>query len=374
MKELGIYIHIPFCKRKCAYCDFISFDNKSDSINEYIDAIKKEIITNKEKIKTKEYVVTTIYIGGGTPSFINSSFIVEVLNVVKEVFNVSKNAEITIEVNPGTVTVGKLQDYKEAGINRLSIGLQETDDNLLKLIGRIHTFDDFLETYKLARKVGFNNINVDLMIGLPKQTIENVKKSLARIVELNPEHISVYSLIVEDGTKMEKLISGGILELPEEELERQEYWTVKEKLEEAGYKHYEISNFAKEGFESKHNLNCWLQKEYLGFGVAAHSYFNGIRYSNVETLKEYLDGKECIIHEVQDEESKMKEYMLLGLRKIDGVKISEFKNKFQDNPIIIFKKELNKLVEEDLLEVDLDNIRLTNKGIDLANIVWEEFV
>ena len=372
MKELGIYIHIPFCKKKCEYCDFISYSNKNNFIEQYIENLKKEIIKNSKK--AKEYTVTTIYIGGGTPSYINSSFIVQIIEVIKENYNVEKNAEITIEVNPGTVTIDKLEDYKKAGINRLSIGLQETNNSLLKLIGRIHTYEDFLETFKLARKVGFDNINVDLMIGLPEQTIANVASSLNKIIDLNPEHISVYSLIVEEGTAIEKKINNGELKLPEEEKERQEYWKVKEKLEETGYKHYEISNFAKKGYESKHNLNCWYQKEYLGFGTAAHSYFKNTRYSNVENLEEYIKGKEYIIHETQNEEDKQKEYMLLGLRKIEGVKISEFKNKFQNNPIIIYKKELNKLVEEDLLEVDLDNIRLTKKGIDLANIVWEEFV
>lgn len=372
MKELGIYVHIPFCKKKCDYCDFISYSSKNSFIEEYVEQLKKEIILNKEK--ANNYFITTIYIGGGTPSFINSSFIAQILKVVKENYNVNQNAEITIEVNPGTVTLEKLEEYKKTGINRLSIGLQETDNSLLKLIGRIHTYEEFLEAYKLARKVGFNNINVDLMIGLPKQTIENVEKSLKKIIELNPEHISVYSLIVEEGTPIEKKINNGELNLPEEEMERQEYWKVKEKLEEAGFKHYEISNFAKEGFESKHNLNCWLQKEYFGFGVAAHSYFEGKRYSNIETIEEYLKEQKYMVHEIQNIEDMMKEYMLLGLRKIDGVQISEFKNKFQDNPIIVFKNELNKLVKESLLEVDLDNIRLTNKGIDLANQVWEEFI
>ena len=372
MKELGLYIHIPFCKQKCKYCDFISYANKNENIKEYIGALKQEIIENKDK--TKDFQISTIYFGGGTPSYIDSIYIVEILNTIKQNYNIRTNAEITIEVNPGTVNIEKLKDYYEAGINRLSIGLQSTNNELLKLIGRIHTYEEFLDTYNTARKVGFKNINVDLMIGLPKQKIDDVKNSINEVIMLNPEHISVYSLIVEEGTQIEKEISKGILKLPEEDYERKEYWLVKNILENAGYKHYEISNFAKPGYESKHNMNCWEQKEYLGFGVSAHSYMNKIRYSNREDLQKYIDGNTVVIHEKQDKQAEEKEYMLLGLRKIDGIRISEFKNKFVDNPIYVFKNELNKLVEEDLIEVDIDQIKLTNKGIDLANIVWEEFV
>ena len=372
MKELGLYIHIPFCKQKCKYCDFKSYANKEDYIKEYVQALKKEMLENIDK--AKEYEVSTIYFGGGTPSYIESKYIVEILELIKQKYNVDKNAEITIEVNPGTANVEKLKNYYEAGINRLSIGLQSTNNELLKLIGRIHGYGEFLETYKMARKVGFKNINVDLMIGLPKQTIEDVKNSLSEVIMLNPEHISVYSLIVEEGTPIEKQISKGTLKLPDEEYERKEYWLVKSTLEKAGFRHYEISNFAKLGYESKHNINCWEQKEYLGFGLSAHSYMNKMRYSNKENLQEYISGNTAIIHEKQDKQAEEKEYMLLGLRKIEGIRISEFKNKFVDNPIYVFKNELNKMVKEDLLKVDIDQIKLTNKGIDLANIVWEEFV
>lgn len=372
MKELGLYIHIPFCKQKCKYCDFISFSNKTNYVERYIEALKKETIKNKNNLKCFE--ITTIYFGGGTPSYIDSFYILEVLNTIKQNYRLKENAEITIEVNPGTIDEDKLKSYFNAGINRLSIGLQTTNNDLLKLIGRIHTYEEFLHTYNVARKVGFKNINVDLMIGLPKQKIDDVEKSLEELIILNPEHISVYSLIVEEGTLIEKEINDGILKLPDEQLERKEYWLVKTMLENAGYKHYEISNFGKIGFESKHNLNCWDQKEYLGFGLAAHSYLNKTRYSNEEDIDKYLNNNKIIMHEVQDKKTEEKEYMLLGLRKIDGIKISEFKNKFVDSPIYLFRNELNKLVEEDLLEVDINSIKLTNKGIDLANIVWEEFI
>ena len=375
MKELGIYVHIPFCKQKCSYCDFISYCDKNDLIEKYIKALKQEI----ENSSVNEYEISTIYIGGGTPSYIESKYISEILKTIKQKYNISRNVEITIEVNPGTATKEKLRDYVEAGINRISIGLQSCNNNLLKMIGRIHTYEEFLSTYKLAREVGFKNINVDLMIGLPNQTLDDVKKSLEEISKLNPEHISVYSLIVEEGTPIEKKIAKGQLKLPNEELEREEYWEVKKFLENLGYKHYEISNFAKTGYESKHNLNCWEQKEYLGFGAAAHSYMKKTRYSNTENIEKYINQEMQseqlhIVHEVQKEEEQKKEYMLLGLRKIDGVQISSFKNKFGCNPIMEFKNELNKLTQEGLIKIDLDQIKLTEKGIDLANIVWEEFV
>lgn len=373
--EIGIYVHIPFCKKKCDYCDFISYCNKDNLIEKYVEAMKKEI--ESQNIKPE---ITTIYIGGGTPSYIDSKYIIQIINKIKEK-NVSPNAEITIEVNPGTVTMEKLEDYRSCGINRISIGLQSTNNTLLKEIGRIHDFKQFLETYKMAKKVGFKNINVDLMLGLPNQRIKDLKESLEQILKLKPKHISVYSLIVEDGTPIANKIEKGELQLPDEELERNMYWFVKNTLELNGYKHYEISNFAKKGYESKHNLNCWNQKEYIGIGVAAHSYRDITRYSNTENIEEYIKNvnneefnKNKIIHEVQKEDDAKKEFMLLGLRKIDGIKISDFKNKFGDNPIYLYRNELKKLIDEKLLIIDNNDIRLSNKGIDLANLVWEEFV
>ena len=367
--EVGVYVHIPFCKHKCDYCDFISYCNKDDLIEKYIKALIKEI--KSQNIKPW---ITTIYIGGGTPSYIDSKYIKQILQEIKKK-NITKNTEITIEVNPGTVTKEKLEDYKECGINRLSIGLQSTKDKLLEEIGRIHKYEDFLNTYKLAKEIGFKNINVDLMIGLPEQTLQDVEDSLIDIITLNPKHISVYSLILEENTKLEVLVNLGKLDLPTDEVEREMYWKVKEVLEANGYEHYEISNFAKKGYKSKHNYNCWKQHSYLGFGVAAHSYYNNIRYSNTNSLGEYLqnpDNKK--IEETQELEDAKKEYMMLGLRTIEGVSISEFKQKYVDNPLYLFKNELNKLTEEGLVEIDLDNIKLTNKGLDLANLVWEEFV
>lgn len=404
-KELGIYIHIPFCKHKCYYCDFVSFSNKEEIVEKYIKAVIKELkkyLENKEFMKN--YNVTTIYIGGGTPSYIDSKYIVEILKEIEKnlVNNDTKfqDIEITLEVNPGTINEEKVNLYKKAKINRISMGLQSTNDKILKQIGRIHTYNEFLEAYSIVKKAGFNNINIDLMIGLPNQTISDVKESLNKIVELNPNHISVYSLILEEGTVLDKLIEEGKMELLDEEIERNMYWYVKNTLEINGYNHYEISNFSKIGKESKHNLNCWEQKEYIGIGTSAHSYINDVRYCNKSSVEKYIeninnkdiDVNEIIklgngdksflekveevyeIDEIQSLEDKKREYMLLGLRKLEGVKISSFKEKFVENPIYVYHKELEKLVEEDLIRIDGDRIFLSRRGIDLANLVWEEFV
>ncbi len=380
MEELGIYVHIPFCKRKCSYCDFKSFSN-IDEINQekYVDALIKEIQNSQN---TNKYIVTTIYIGGGTPSFINEAYIKDILQAIYKKWEIKNDVEITIEVNPGTITKEKLEAYKNMGINRLSIGLQSTNNYLLNKIGRIHSYEEFIENYILARKIGFENINIDLMLALPEQNMEDLMQSVKKVINLNPEHISIYSLILEENTELWKKVKNKEENLVEDDLEREMYWKSKKAFEAAGYIHYEISNYAKPGFESKHNKNCWSQKQYLGFGIAAHSYFNGKRFYNVEDLNKYITNIEknefknniIIEEENRTKEDIAKEYMMLGLRKIEGVSISEFQRKFELNPLFYFRFEISKLQEMDLIEVDLDNIRLTKKGLDLANIVFEEFI
>lgn len=387
-KEIGLYVHIPFCKSKCLYCDFVSFANKNDMVERYIECVKKEIIQYATENKTMsehglepKFIVKTIYIGGGTPSYIDEDYIVQIMETIKHNFEVKEDAEITIEVNPGTASKDKLEAYKKCGINRLSIGLQSTQNKILKNIGRIHTYEEFIITYAHAREAKFKNINVDLMINLPGQTLEDVKDSIKRIINLKPEHISVYSLIVEDNTPIKTLLEMHCLELASDEVERQMYWYVKETLEKHKYHQYEISNFAKEGHESKHNMDCWNQKEYIGVGLNASSFLDNKRYSNISALEQYITNieqnemnKNLILEETLNEESKMNEYMMLGLRKIAGVNIQGFKNTFNVNPIVRFCKPLEKLTKEGLVQIDENSIKLTNKGIDLANLVWEEFV
>lgn len=388
MKHSGMYIHIPFCKRKCSYCDFYSYENKEDKIPTYIKYLKQELKEVgegiKEDAKTKQnddVTIDTIYIGGGTPSYIDSAYIKDMLDLIKKYYIVLDNAEITIEINPGTVDENKLKTYKQAGINRCSIGMQAVNNECLQILERIHTKEDFINTYNLARKVGFKNINIDFIIGIPNQNIEDIDEMLNLIKKLNPEHVSVYSLILEENTRLNEKVEKGILKLPDEELERQMYWKVKENLEKQGYEHYEISNFAKKNYKSRHNLDCWEQKEYIGFGASAHSYTDNVRYSNVSNLEEYIANYEndkqednIIFHEKQNMYSKMQEYVLLGLRKIEGIDFNQFREKFNTNIDEIFKEEIEKLLNEELIEKSNNSIKLTKRGLDLANIVWEEFV
>ena len=387
MRNVGIYVHIPFCKRKCYYCDFISYDNKNEKIEEYIKYLKYEIYQTGEgsKLDVKNNLIeplkiSSIYIGGGTPSYIDSKYIVEIIELIKKEFELYEDAEITIEINPGTVDKQKLLDYKNIGINRLSIGVQSNSNTLLNDIGRIHSYEEFLSTYNLAREIGFNNINLDFIIGLPNQKDEDIDNLIKEIKRLSPEHISIYSLMIEENTKMYKDYRKNIINLPSEDIERQIYWKIKRNLENDGYLHYEISNFAKYGYESKHNLACWNQEEYIGFGVAAHSYTDGARYSNIANIDEYIDNfknnkdiDNIIFHEKQNNEMKMKEYMFLGFRKIKGVNIDQFYNKFKEDVFDVFSKELSKLIKIGLIEINDNYIKLTNRGLDLANLVFEEF-
>lgn len=321
VKKIGIYVHIPFCRKKCKYCDFVSFSGMEDKVEEYFKAMLKEISNKSDEIH-KNMEVDTIYIGGGTPSIVSERYIEELIFLLHEKFVISEDAEITIEANPGTVNEEKLRKYFDLGINRISLGLQSANNELLKLLGRIHTYEEFENAFETARRVGFKNINVDLMIGLPNQNMNDVEDSLIKVIDKNPEHISVYSLIVEEGTEISKLIEKNILKLPDENLERDMYWRVKRILEESGYNHYEISNFAKENYSSRHNINCWDQHYYLGFGVSAHSYYEGIRYSNITNLKSYIENIEneninnnVVVHEHQLKDDMMREFMLLRIKE-----------------------------------------------------------
>lgn len=387
MKKIGLYIHIPFCKRKCYYCDFVSYCNKDNLIEEYIKYLKQEL---REVAKEMEFnfkyndsekiVVDTIYIGGGTPSYIDCNYIVDIMNEIYKNYNLDLK-EVTIEVNPKTVNAEKLKAYKKAGINRLSIGMQETNDEILKKIGRIHTYSDFLKTYRIARKIGFDNINIDIMIGLPNQKLEDVKDTINKVIELNPEHISLYSLILEENTKLYELVKNKEITLETDEIERRMYHWSRKTLNKNGYTQYEISNFCKKGYESIHNLNCWNQNEYIGFGVASHSYTDNIRYSNIESIEQYIENykqnkqeNNIIFHEKQNEQSKMMEYIMLNLRKIKGINICEFKKVFKDDVMNIFGEKISKLHNQKLIKISRSNIALTIKGLDLANIVWQEFV
>ena len=375
MKKLGLYIHIPFCQKKCNYCDFLSAPANKQVQIAYMDILQKEI---KEKsIEYKEYCVDTVFIGGGTPTCVPYETIVHTMNTVKASFFLTDDCEITMECNPGTVTKEALENYRTAGINRLSIGLQSTDNAILKELGRIHTFEQFFETFKWAREAGFANINVDLMSGLPNQTLEQYEESLLEVLKLDVEHISSYSLIVEEGTPFYKLYEEDKLSLPDEETERNMYYLTKEKLLAAGLLRYEISNYAKEGYECKHNERYWVREDYLGIGLGASSMVDNVRFKNTEWLDEYLtDNKymEKTDEQILSTTECMEEFMFLGLRMTKGVSKERFKETFGSSMEEIYGSVVIKLKEQGLLEEEGDFIRLTEYGLDVSNRVWVEFL
>lgn len=381
MNDIGIYIHIPFCKSKCYYCDFNSYDNKNDLIDKYVESLKFEILNNVELLQNK--IVKSIYIGGGTPSYINEKHIEDILVIIKQISNISDDAEITIEVNPGTCDIKKLEVYFKNGINRLSFGLQSTNDKILKDIGRIHSYKEFEEEYEKAKKVGFKNISIDLMIGLPNQTIEDNIYDLEKLIKLNPSHISVYSLHLEENTKMKVLVDTKFLSLPDDKIEREMYHNTINMLEKEGYLQYEISNFSKIGKESKHNMNYWKQGNYIGFGAGASSFVNSTRYTNETDICKYITyvqnqdtyGIRKDIEEL-DEEDTLKEYVILSLRLRDGINLEKFKNKFKIGFEEKYIENIQYLTEKKLIKYSNEgkNICLTDKGKDLANLVWQEFI
>lgn len=373
----SLYIHIPFCKKKCYYCDFNSYSGKEYLIDDYIEALKKEITLYKDILNKNK--INTIFLGGGTPSILNGEQIFEIMNTLNKNFLIKDNAEISIESNPGTLNYSKLKLYYESGINRLSIGLQACQNNLLNKIGRIHSFEEYIKNLQDARKIGFSNINTDLMFSLPGQTKKDWKETLNKIVDLNIPHISAYSLIVEEETPFYNWVGDGKVALPSEDVEIDMYHYAIKYLKEKGYKHYEISNFAKNRFECKHNLTYWKNKPYLGIGVGAHSYFNKKRFNNVKKIEEYIrlvKNDKLPVEERLDISTKdeISEFMFLGLRLIDGISIKEFINRFNVSPFEIYKEEFKKLKGDELLFWDEEQIKLTSKGIDLSNIVFQDML
>ena len=373
MKEVALYIHIPFCKQKCFYCDFPSYARKDDLMSDYIEALLIEL---KEKIKG--YKVRSLFIGGGTPSYLNEENLRELMKVIKNI-NFVENAEKTIECNPGTVSEEKFNIMKEGGINRLSFGLQTTKNNLLKGIGRIHTFEAFKDNYNLARSVGFNNINIDMMFGLPNQGVKDWTESLEEVAKLNPEHISAYSLIIEEGTPFYKLYNEDKLKLPSEEEEREMYKKCKDILIENGYHQYEISNYAKEGKECLHNEVYWMCDEYIGVGASSSSYIDGKRIKNIDDLREYIKrigSGESIVDEeiINTKNDDIEEFMFMGLRMNCGIEEEEFKRRFNTNVDDIYKDVIEGNINKGLLERKRGRIYLTDKGIELSNMVMSDMI
>ena len=374
-KTLGLYIHIPFCVKKCNYCDFLSFSTEMGVKRQYCHALVKEMKSWKEKVSA--YEVDTIFIGGGTPSVLPLETMDMVFQGIYDNFNIKKQSEFTIECNPGTIDEEKLKLYKRAHVNRLSFGMQSTIEEELKCLGRIHTYDEFVESYHLARKVGFDNLNVDIMSAIPFQTIESYETTLNRVIQLQPEHISSYSLIIEEGTPFYEKYK----ETPpiDEDTDRKMYERTDEILSKAGYERYEISNYAKNGKECKHNLKYWQREEYLGVGLGSASLLNHWRFSNERELKNYIknvekDDSTVVEREELTRQDEKSEFMYLGLRCMKGISRQRFFVCFGEQIDACFGDAIAKGKEQGLLQEEGDWIRLTKKGIDVSNWVFEMFI
>lgn len=421
MCKLGIYIHIPFCIRKCAYCDFLSGSATVSEQNVYMDSIVKEICLTAMCYKdVRKKQVDSIFFGGGTPSSIEAYWIVVVLETIRKYYNVSSNVEITMECNPGTLTKEKIEMYKDAGVNRISLGLQSVHNRELELLGRIHTWEQFLESYTLVRQCGITNINIDLMSALPGQTMESWQDTLKKVTDLNPEHISAYSLIIEPETPFFDKYEEHPELLPSEEEDRAMYAWTKDWLKKQGYDRYEISNYAKKGKECRHNNFYWTGISYIGFGIGASSLYENIRYTNIENRKKYVEmlsncpfeklfdteklGKSCTslndlrtgndektnfirieearlrLHNLRREihestvKEQMEEFVFLGLRRMEGISKKEFQNKFNISIKEVYGEVISKYISQGFLECIDERIKLTDAGIDVSNVILADFL
>lgn len=374
-KELELYVHIPFCVKKCAYCDFLSAPAEEEERQEYVEVLIKEIKGYKEQYR--EYQAATVFVGGGTPSILSAEQTERIFAALRESFTINAGAEITMEVNPGTVTEEKADAWKRAGINRISIGLQAVKEEELRMLGRIHTYREFLETYHLLREKGFTNLNIDLISAIPGQTLESWRKTLHTVAELEPEHISAYSLIVEEGTpfyeQYEELL------LPDEDTERAIYKETEKVLRQYGYNRYEISNYAKDGCACRHNEGYWRRTEYLGIGLGASSLIGKERFRNLSRYHEYIDAvmnrtdlhEETEYLEIEDE---MEEFMFLGLRMMEGISRADFQKQFGREINEIYREQIDRLERDGLIKTAGDRICLTGRGIDISNYVFGQFL
>ena len=384
--KISLYVHIPFCVRKCAYCDFLSAPATEKEQEEYVEALVTEIGL---AAFCKGRKAASVYFGGGTPSILRPELMERIMDSLREHFCFLDETEVSVEVNPGTVTREKLERYRKAGINRLSIGLQSVSSRDLEVLGRIHTYEDFLETYRLAREAGFQNISADLMAALPGQSVEEYLKGLKLVAELGLEHISAYSLIVEEGTPFYERYYGKEYLLPTEDEDREMYVRTREILEEFKYTRYEISNYAQKGYECRHNMVYWMRDEYMGFGVGSASLVEETRYRNIQDVKEYIALMKRVREEKFDpvvalkqlreevckltEQEQMEEFMFLGLRLIGGRRVSDFQQKFGKELQSVYEKQLDRFQKEGCLTFG-DCVKLTEKGLDISNYVMSEFL
>lgn len=377
-KKLGIYIHIPFCKSKCGYCDFCSHPPKEEETERYLNALMLNV--QDFSGAAEKYVVDTVFIGGGTPTMLSKKQMRALVECIRSSFKLEKDAEFTVEANPGTVDKRYLSSLINMGVNRISFGLQSAHDNELRALGRIHTRDEFLASYKAARAAGFKNINIDLMYGIPHQTKESFSKTLQFVKELAPEHISVYGLKIEEGTPFFDMRDS--LPLPDEESEYRMYREAHSSLTNAGYKHYEISNFARRGYESKHNLRYWRDELYLGFGVSAHSYFGGQRYAYTDDIEKYMLEMEHpknmadILSECTDIDvfTQETEFVMLRLRLFDGLVLSEYRNIFGRDFVLKYGERIKRFVDGGFMTLDAHRLAFTVKGMYVSNYILSEIL
>lgn len=388
-KHMGIYLHIPFCAGKCSYCDFLSSVQTEEVRAQYVDALIKEIkqwshIYGKNG---KNYTVTSIYYGGGTPSILSVIEMENLMTTLRENYNIEEGAEITMECNPGTVDRDKLAGFYQTGIKRLSIGLQSADNEELKTLGRIHTYEEFLDCYKSARKAGFDNISVDVISAVPGQDMRSLENTLEKIVSLCPEHISAYSLIIEENTKFYELYEKDQLELVDEDMERGMYYFIRDYLKEYGYERYEISNFALHGKEALHNSSYWARENYLGMGLGASSLMDEVRFQNISHMKKYMERSEiscqmnldkmmdsCENVEYLTKEEQVEEFVFLGLRRKEGISLKEFKENFQMDFQERYGKNMEKLVESGYLICESERLMLSDRGIDVSNEIFAKIL
>ena len=373
-EDLSIYIHIPFCEKRCFYCDFASNTNFKLTEN-YFKYLEKEILSYKEFLKNKS--IKSIFIGGGTPSSVDSEYIKNILSTINSITNLSDDIETTIELNPNSFSKNKLEDYLSSGINRFSLGVQSFNENILKIIGRIHNISHVEKSVEIFKEYKIKNFSLDLMLGLPNQTIEDIKISLDYINEFSPSHISYYSLILEDGTSMKKYYEDNSLKFPNEDMDRDMYHFMVNELKNMGYEQYEISNFSKKGFTSKHNLRYWHLKNYIGVGLSSHSNINMLRYANPTSLSEYFEnlnnGSAFNFYEILTKKDRINEYVSLGLRLNLGINFKNFYNQFKLNFLDLFKSVIEKNLKLNLIKLNSNNLSLTDKGRDLSNLVEVDF-
>lgn len=391
-KQMELYLHIPFCAKKCAYCDFLSFPSGQETQRRYVKKLMEEIEAAGRRWGRGTVCggtvsggpacsgapVSTVFIGGGTPSLLDSRWIAELLERLRDSFSIEENAEISMEANPGTVTREKLMDYKRAGINRLSFGLQSADNSELRVLGRIHTWEQFLESFALARECGFDNLNVDLMSALPGQTVESWLRTLEKVTDLDPEHISAYSLMIEEGTPFFDAYGEGRGAglLPDEDEEREMYHETRSFLRSRGYERYEISNYAKPGRECRHNIGYWTGVPYLGLGLGASSYADGRRFRNEASLAAYLAGTpgRRFEEEILTEKDMQEEFFYVGLRMVQGVSLKEFEERFHVSARDVYPGLIERLVQEGVAVVEGGRLMLTDYGMDVSNLVMAEFL